>query len=579
MQAFLKRIVDFIKKPPFLAFLYFALLTCVMTYPVVFRMNQMIGDFGGDGTYFAWLVGWYQKAIFQLRISPFFNPFMNYPQGWNLATTDITPAMVAIGLPAGILFGPTWGYNFSSLVSFVLAGMGMYGWIHDLTKSHSAGWVAGTIYAFVPFHMAHYIIGHLSLSGTEWFPFYFWGFYKLLTQERFSWKPVALASVSILLIGLTSPYYVYMTALISAVFLLGFIVFKGYRRLRQLAFWKSVLPFGVLAAVFVAVSMKPYLNINASSGLASRSVDYASSWSASPTDFVLPPIHQFLWGDWIRTHFYHETWQESTLYIGVVTFALALIAWALWKRVSHRQLLVVSLLAAGAAFVLSLGIDPHWLGQKILTMPVILQPIFHRTDFPEIHLPTYYLFMHLPFFSKMRVMMRFGLFTLVFFSLMAGIGAAALLESIRPKARIWLTVALLVLVFVDFYPGPLHMVPMTVSPADDWLASQPDTGSLARFPFDQEGDQGPVYATLINQKRYIGGFFNANQPEQYQWISPVMSSFPSEESVTLLKQLEVAYLIVDSTRYENFSQVNQTIQSLGLQLLHVSGTDYIYGFR
>ncbi len=432
MRSFLRRFLQFVSKPSFLAFVYFAGLTCVMTYPVIFRMNELIGGGGGDGTYFIWLVGWYQKAIFGLKISPFFNPFLNYPQGWNLATTDITPAMVAMALPGSLLFGPAWGYNFSMLASFALSGWGMYLWIRDLTKDNSAGLVAGTIYGFLPFHMAHYIIGHLSLSGMQWFPFYFWGLYKLLSQERFSWKPVLLASISIFLIGLTSPYYVYMTALISAVFVVGFLIFRGYKRLKNGAFWKSVLVFGGLAAVLVGISMLPYLRLNAQSGLATRSVEYASEYSASPTDFVLPSIKQFLWGKWIDDRFSPEIWHESTLYIGAVTFVLAIIAWVKRRQVSHPQLLGIALLSAAVAFVLALGIDPHWLGSKIVSLPRVLQPVFHTTTVPEIHLPAYYLFLYLPFFSKMRVMMRFGLFTLVFFSAMAGLGTNALLKSFSP---------------------------------------------------------------------------------------------------------------------------------------------------
>jgi len=324
--------------------------------------------------------------------------------------------------------------------------------------------------------------------------------------------------------------------------------------------------------------MLPYLRLNAQSGLATRSVEYASRYSASPTDFVIPPIKQFLWGKWIDDHFSPEIWQESTLYIGAVALVLAVIAWVKRGQVAQPQLLSIALLVAATAFVLALGIDPHWLGKKIVSLPRILQYIFHRTTMPEIHLPAYYLFLYLPFFSKMRVMMRFGLFTLVFFSLMAGLGANALLKPYSARVKRWITVGLLILVFVDFYPGVFtDLAPNNAAPADTWLAAQPNTGAVARFPFSQETDQTPVYATLINQKPYLGGYFNANQPEQYIRIRPIMEGFPSSESVGLLKQLGVAYVIVDSTQYSSYPDVDKTIQSLGLRSLRVSGSDYIYG--
>jgi hypothetical protein len=577
MRPFLSRLTLLVKRPSFLAFVYFTILTCIMTYPVVFHMRELVSGWGGDGTYFVWLVRWYQKAIFELRISPFFNPYFNYPQGWYLTSTDTTPAMIALALPGGMLFGPTWGYNFSMLASFVLAGMGMYLWIRDLTKDHLAGLVAGTIYAFLPYHMAHFYIGHLNLAGIQWFPFYFWGLYGLLRQENFSWKPVLLASFSIFLIGLTSAYYVYMTVLMSVVFVAGFLIFKGYRRLKNPAFWKSLLIFGLLAALLVGLAMLPFLILNAQNGLASRSVEYASTYSASPTDFFIPSIKQFIWGKWIDDRLSPEIWQESTLYIGAVSIVLTVIAWLKRSQLPQPELLSISMLVALCGFVLALGIDPHWLGTKISSLPRMLQPIFHRVDLPEIHLPAYYLFLYLPFFSKMRVMMRFGLFTLISFCMMAGLGAHLLFATISSKKRVWVTIGLLVLVFIDFYPGVLPTVPYQTSPADLWLATQPNTGSVALFPFSAESDQGPVYATLINQKPYLGGFFNANQPEQFKRISPVMETFPSPESIGLLKQLKVAYVVVDSSQYPNYSEVDQNIRSLGLKLLYIGGPDYVYG--
>jgi hypothetical protein len=112
---------------------------------------------------------------------------------------------------------------------------------------------------------------------------------------------------------------------------------------------------------------------------------------------------------------------------------------------------------------------------------------------------------------------------------------------------------------------------------DKWLATQPDTGAVAQFPFDEESSQGQVYDTLVYQKPFLGGDFNANSPEQYTRILPVMNTFPSQNSLSLLRQLGVTYVVVDSSRFAGYSEVDRKIQSLGLPLLHVSVTEYVYG--
>jgi hypothetical protein len=580
MRFFGAKVLKWIRQPSFLAFVFFTLLTVVMTFPLILRMNQIMGDPGGDGTYFVWLIRWYQKALFELRISPFFDPYVNFPQGWSPVSEDITPAMVALALPANALFGPTWGYNFSSLLSFILSGWGMYLWVKHLTRDNMAGLVAGTIFAFLPFRMAHFLVGHLSLSGTQWFPFYFWGLYDLLKQEKFSGKPVLMAAISAGLIGATSAYYAYMTIIISVLFLLGFILFKGYKRLKDPIFWKSLILFGLLSFILVGITMLPYLGFNSRFGIASFPVEYVSQYSASPTDFVIPSIWNFLWGDWVRNTFSNGYRHEASLYIGALAFILAVIGWIYRRRSAHPQLLNIILLVAISAFILALGIDPHWLGKKVEFLPRILQPIFHRTDMPQIYLPSYYLFKLLPFFSAMRVMMRFGLFTLIFSSLMAGFGAHLLLNKSSIKLRPWLGIVLLLIVFVEFYPGVFtRFSTLDARPVDYWLATQPESGAVAQFPFNMESGQSQLYNSSVYDHPFVSGFFSANPPGQYKRIRPVMAGFPSNESVDLLRNLGVAYVLVDSSQYSNYSAMDRSIQALGLTLLHISASDYVYALH
>ena len=579
MRRLFIRLWEILQKPEFLAFIYFTIMTVVMTYPLVLRMGNFVIGQIGDNVYFVWLVHWYQKAIFELGISPFFNPYLNYPQGWNLASTDIAPAMVALAMPGSLLFGQTWGYNFAMLLSFILTGWAMYLWVKHLTGDDIAALVAGTIFSFIPYRMLHFIGGHLSLAGTMWFPFYFWGLYDLLKQEKFTWKPLFMAVISAFLIGLTSAYYLYMTILLSVVFITGWVVFGGWRCWKSPVLWKNLLLFGLFSSVLVGAAMYPYLRMDANDQLASRSIEYVSGFSASPTDFMFPAYSQILWGEFIREELNISGTVEGTLYISVVSFILAVIGWIKRRQLAYKDLMNITVLVAIVAFILALGIEPHWMGKKLISIPQILQPIFGRSEMPQIYLPSYYLYMYLPFFSKMRAILRFGLFTIFFTSLMAGSGAYIIRKKLIPSHARWVGFLLLFLVFLDLYPGPFtQFARVDGRPVDYWLATQPNTGAVAQFPFLQDSDQDQVYNTLVHGKPYIGGFFNANYPEQFLRISPVMNGFPSRISVELLKQLGVAYVIVDSSQYTDYALVDSTILSLGLQRLNIIGQQYVYGF-
>ena len=201
-----------------LAFVFFLLITIFMTLPLVFRFTDSAAGGYGDGVYFIWLIRWYQRVIFEGQGVPFFNPMMNYPEGWNLSTTDTALASAMPGVPFSLLLGPTAGYNIAMAITFVFSGLFMYIWVVHLTGSKGAGLIAGTIYAFLPYRMAHFLAGHLNLSGTAWFPLFFMGFFEILhhpTPKR--WWPPLLTAVSLGLIALTSMYYLYFTLLIAAI--------------------------------------------------------------------------------------------------------------------------------------------------------------------------------------------------------------------------------------------------------------------------------------------------------------------------------------------------------------------------
>jgi hypothetical protein len=226
---------------------YFAALTAAYTFPLIFRMaDSAVGEIG-DNIYFVWLIGWYQKALFTLGVNPFFHPGLNYPAGWNLATTDTTLAMALLGLPGSLLFGPTWGYNFAILASFVLAGWCMYFAVKKLTASSLAGIIAGTIFAFSPYRWAKYLVGHLSLLGMFWFPVYFVAVAEFLVSERWQWRWLAATALLALGIGLSAPYYLYMGLVITAFFALALLVFSRKTvpiktmLVRNVALWAALL--------------------------------------------------------------------------------------------------------------------------------------------------------------------------------------------------------------------------------------------------------------------------------------------------------------------------------------------------
>src|SRR4030042_4857110 len=177
----------------------------------------------------------------------------------------------------------------------------------------------------------------------------------------------------------------------------------------------------------------------------------------------------------------------------------------------------------------------------------------------------------------MRVWMRFGIFVMVFADVLAGIGAAWLLSRVKTPWRSILAFGLLFFVIFDFFPTPMKEYSRIQSrPIDAWLSKQPGDGAVVQFPFQLVEDQDTVYYTLSYNKPFLGGFFNAFPPEQYPRIRPILLNFPNQESVDLLKKLGVQYVLVDSSYYPDFDQTRADIESLGLHLLKVIDSEYVF---
>jgi hypothetical protein len=571
MMAFLKR------NTLLWVCLYFIALTLIMTWPLLLRMgNSMVGQVG-DNIYFVWMIGWFKKALFDLHVNPFNVWFLNYPEGWSLAYTEITPIQLLIALPFSLVGGPTFAYNAAMMVSFVLSGIGMFLWVRKLTGSIPAALASGTAYAFLPFHFAHFLIGHLNLSGLQWFPFYFMGFFELLQNRKLTRQPVLLTGIFLGLIALTSQYYLFMTLLVSAFAALVYLVFQNRAQLKNGQFWKALATAGLVSAPLVIAAVAPYVMLLGQGGLPDRNLGVVRPYSASPTDFLLPSTDHFLWGAWVGGHFNREMWVEGTLYVGLISALLAILAFVYKKPSQNKTLLTLMGWTGLAALVLAMGTDLHWNGAPVeIPTPGFLSSFTDKTSLP-IPLPGYLMFLYFPLYAKLRAFMRFGIFVLVFVQVAAGLGLAALLERIKPAWRTASAVIAIILILVDFYPGAYNQFTTVAGrPVDTWLADQPGTGAVAQFPFSIAEDQEQTYYTLVHGKPYIGGFFNAFPPAQYARIKPVLNEFPNQSSVDLLRELGVEYVLVDPCYYSNADEIRRGIERLGLKFVTEQGGMWVF---
>lgn len=525
--------------------LWFVLLAILFTRPLLSRMSNEIAGEIGDNIYFIWMIGWWQKALFTDHSDPLDVWFLNYPEGWNMAHTEMAPSQLILGQPFSLLGGETFAYNMVMLLSFVLSGVIMYAWVKHLTGNFCAGILSGTIFACLPYRQAHYLIGHLNLSGTQWIPLFFWGWFDLLKPGtgELRKKPALIAALGLGLTALTSQYYFFMLVIVAAFMALFVLLISEREKFRDAAFWKSCGLFILFSLPLLIAAELPFLKLAGEGGMPDRDWGVARMYSAGLTDYLLPSTTHFCFGNWVGAHFNRDVWTEATLYVGIIALILFLLV--VCRNGQDKWLKTILLSGVITAVILSMGTDLHWNAEAVeLTLPALLQEKLGRTTMP-ILLPGYFFFKYFPFFAKLRAMMRFGLFAEVLIACGAGYGLIRLQEKFTDK-KILLTVIAIALVLFDFFPkATRNFAEIAPRETDLWLAEQEGEGSVMRYPFYLNDDQAGTYYTLYNRKPFIGGFFNAFPTEQYQRIKGTMSGFPSEESLALARELQVDWVLIE----------------------------------
>ena len=141
-----------------------------MTYPMVLHLADAVPGPPWDN--FVWLydLWWFKHSLFDLGISPWFNPQMFHPFGYNVGLSETILASKALGLPFLLLGGDVVTFNVMVLASFVLSGFTMYLLVLRLTRNRWAALLSGVIYAFAPYRIHALAAGWIPLLPTQWLP-------------------------------------------------------------------------------------------------------------------------------------------------------------------------------------------------------------------------------------------------------------------------------------------------------------------------------------------------------------------------------------------------------------------------
>ena len=115
-----------------------------------------------------WNFWWWKQCLLEAQ-NPLHAPALFHPFGTDLVFHTHSPFNQIVGMPVNLLFGEAAAYNFCLLLALTLSGFGAYLLVRELTRSASAGFLAGLVFAYFP-QTVEQTLEHLNLFSVQFIP-------------------------------------------------------------------------------------------------------------------------------------------------------------------------------------------------------------------------------------------------------------------------------------------------------------------------------------------------------------------------------------------------------------------------
>jgi hypothetical protein len=419
-----------------LILILFAVLTLLMTWPVVARLGTHLAGGRDDLFVHQWTFWWVRQALRE-GLSPFFTPYLYAPEGVSLTSHNIAWFNIALWLPLQALFGRTAAYNLVFLATVTLNGYCMYLFAWQALRSQIAAVIAGLIFGFWPYTLSHY--DHSNMMVVFWVPLILLLLHRMLSDVLDSagghrrWLLLLAAAGSLAMIGITR----WQLLIMSSPILVGYTFYllwanPSARTWRTLS---ELFAVGGLALVLMAPLASPMIMDQFTRDFPEDVFLDEPLWGRTDlAAYFVPSINNGLWKARVAPIYEHFVVNKFyTPYLGYTTLALAVVG--VIRR--WRQAWIWLLLAL---FYVVLALGPEL--------------AINGRAFPSIPMP-YRLVDDFFLLRMIRRPDRLNIFLSLPLAMLAGLGMQAIRQNVTgPRARHFLTIAALLLILLAYLPVP-----------------------------------------------------------------------------------------------------------------------------
>ncbi len=546
------------------AFGYLA-ITIVMTYPMAFHMGE---HYSIHNDYFQglWNFWWFKTALIEWGKNPYTTDYLFFPTGVSLAFHTLSVTNAALALPLLYVVDVITAYNVVYLLTFVLAGLGSYLLVHDLTGDRRAAFMSGLILAFCPYHFVKsYQIWAASIEWIPLFAFFFLRFLRGGGLKEASWSAIMLFFASL------SSWYLMVFLFLFAAFSLSYYLAVKDRSLLTMGFIKDLS----FAAGLYGLLILPFAYPMIREVIQGETNMYTSLYA------------QFLKGG----HVLEGGRTGSTFQVGMTQlFGLRLAGPISWPGVMGYLALLLALFGALKGKMKEKGL---WIASTLVFFLFLLGPYLTVFDHVYHNIPLPWLILdRLPIFRAVRYPHRFLAPVMACVAVLAGSGGTVIAGWIA-RWRVWggrrpvgpVFILLYVLILGEYFTAPIGHYTVHMSPFYNRLAAD-GRGDYAilEVPVMTPFTTRYMFYQTIHGKRIVGGQvvhpkeevidFLKTTPVIKELANPVLSEERGEEitlpsnAEEILRGLGIRYVIVHVGLLRPYTEVNPAKGSVGRGLLH-----------
>src|SRR5882724_9449527 len=267
--------------------LSFCAFTALLSWPYINYLRDAVAD-PGDPYLVSWMLWWDFHQTFTNPLH-LFDANIFYPYRYTLAFSEHYYGIALLFFPLFALgLRPLTVHAVAMFFGFVTCGYGAFRLARTLTGSEAIAWVAGIIFAFVPFRF--HLLSHLPYLFSAWIPLLFEAL-VLFVRKR-SGKRAAWLGCAFFMTGLTTISW-FTLSLVPFVFVAA-VLLTRYGLWREREFWRRGAVALALASIALVPFMLPYFIVSRLYGF-KRSIEEVKANSAWPIHWFSVENRNKLW--------------------------------------------------------------------------------------------------------------------------------------------------------------------------------------------------------------------------------------------------------------------------------------------